>query len=73
MFSVCHALDWSSGAPVWRRTGLPGQGGPGDQDAKTMEALDVLLSVYNRAIRVAGREAQAAAGDPPPSRGRTRG
>lgn len=35
----------------WRRTALPSSGGAGDQDARLMEALEVLRHVHDDILR----------------------
>lgn len=46
-FDATHELDTGFGTVRWRRIGLPGAGALGEQDARLMEALDLLRDVHN--------------------------
>lgn len=46
-FDATHEIDAGFGVARWRRIGLPGAGALGEQDARLMEALDLLRDVHN--------------------------
>lgn len=54
-FEATHELVNADGRFWWRRTLLPGPGSVGEQDARLMEALDLLLSVHNDLVRPKGK------------------
>jgi len=50
-FEATHELTNADGRFWWRRVGLPGPGSVGEQDARLMEALEVLQRVYDDLMR----------------------
>jgi len=55
-FEQTHELTLADGRAWWRRTGLPGPGSVGDQNARLMEALDILRQVHDDLLRQRPRE-----------------
>lgn len=50
-FDATHELTSADGQLWWRRIGLPGPGSVGDQNARLMEALDLLQQVHLELVR----------------------
>lgn len=49
-FRHCYdvELEPASGRAFWRRVALPGDGGIGEQDARLLNALEYMATVYQR-------------------------
>jgi hypothetical protein len=45
-FDATHELTNADGRFWWRRTGLPGPGSMGEQDARLMEAIELLEAAH---------------------------
>ncbi len=49
-FELTHQLVAQFGTAYWMRTALPQAGGIGEQDARLMDALEVLRSVHDQVV-----------------------